>query len=280
MFVEFKHTLRRFTGQILGWGIGLALLGVLLISVYDSLAEQMELYQEMIQSMPEGMMAFFGGQDVMATPEGFVAMEFFSYMPLILGIFAVQACTGLLARDEEEGILDLIMAHPVSRTELFLGRLLAFLLAAAAILVFSWLGIVVPMNWSTMSLSFIAVARPFLSLYAVLVLFGTLGLLLSLILPSRRWASMTTGLLLVASFFIDGLAELNQDLESFARLTPLNYYEHLEAFGGLNGEWLIGLFAASIVFAGLAWWRYSQRDIRVAGEGGWKLNLKPFSESS
>jgi ABC-2 type transport system permease protein len=281
MFVEFTHTLRKYTGQILGWGIGLALLGVLLISVYDSLADQMELYQEMVQSLPENMMAFFGGQDVMATPEGFVAMEFFSYMPLILGIFAVQAGSGLLARDEEEGTLDLIMAHPISRTGLFLGRLLAFLLALAAVLVLAWLGIVVPMNWSTMSLSLVEVARPFVSLYAVLVFFGALGLLLSLVLPSRRWASLTTGLVLVAGFFIDGLAELNENLESLARLTPLNYYQHLEAFDGLKAEWLLGLFAVSLIFSGLAWWRYLRRDIRVAGEGGWKLaGLNPFSSSS
>lgn len=278
MFVEFKHALKKYTGQILGWGIGLALLGILLIAVYDSMAEQMELYQEMVQTLPEGMMAFFGGQDVMATPEGFVAMEFFSYMPLILGIFAVQVGTGLLVRDEEEGILDLIMAHPVSRSGLFLGRLGAFLLSTGIILVIAWLGIVVPMNWSTMSLRLVAVARPFLSLYAVMVFFGTLGLLLSMVLPSRRWASMITGLVLVVGFFIDGLGELNENLENIAWLTPMHYYEHLEAFDGLNIGWLLGLFAVSLVFTGLAWWRYLRRDIRVAGEGGWSLNdLNPLT---
>lgn len=274
MWVEFKHALKRYTGQILGWGIGLALLGILLVSVYDSLAEQMELYQEMIKSMPEGMMAFFGGQDVMATPEGFVAMEFFSYMPLILGIFAIQAGTGLLVRDEEEGVLDLVMAHPVSRSGLFLGRLLAFLVAAALILVIAWLGIVVPMNWSTLELSLMAVVRPFLSLYAVLILFATLGLLLSLVLPSRRWASMMGGLLLVANFFIDGFAELNENIETIANFTPLHYYQHLEAFDNLEWEWLLGLTAVSVLFTGLAWWRYLRRDIRVAGEGGWKLEFR------
>ena len=279
MFVEFKHTLRRYTGQILGWGISLALLGIMMVSVYDSLADQMDLYEQMIKSMPEGFMAFFGGLNVMASPEGFIAMEFFSYMPLILGIFAVQAGSGLLVRDEEEGTLDLILAHPVSRTGLFLGRLLAFLLAMGLILGIAWLGIIVPMNWSTLSLSGIAVARPFLSLYAQMVIFGSAGLVLSLFLPSRRWTSMFTGLLLVASFFVEGFAEINENLESIARLTPLSYYQHLEAFGGLKGEWLLGLFSASMVLIGLAWWRFSRRDIRVAGEGGWRLpDLKPFTE--
>ena len=38
MMTIFRYTLRRFRGQILGWGLALALLGLLLISMYDSFA--------------------------------------------------------------------------------------------------------------------------------------------------------------------------------------------------------------------------------------------------
>ncbi len=271
MFIEFKHSLRRYIGQILGWGIGLALLGILLVAVFDSFADQMEMYEQLVESFPKEFMAFFGDLGAMATPEGYISIEFFSYMPLILGIFAVQAGTGLLVRDEEEGTLDLIMAHPASRTGLFMGRLLAFLCTMAAVLFIAWLGIIVPMNWSSMSVGWDEVARPFLSLYAEMVLFGTLGVLLSMLLPSRRIASMATGLLLVASFFITGFAELNENLETAAKLSPLEYYQTQEAFAGLNKEWLFGLLASAAVFTLLAWWRFQRRDIRVGGEGGWRL---------
>jgi ABC-2 type transport system permease protein len=270
MFVEFKHSMRRYTGQIVGWGIGLALLGILLVSVFDSFADQMDMYEQLIESFPQEFMAFFGDLSAMASPEGYIAIEFFSYMPLILGIFAIQAGTGLLVRDEEEGTLDLILAYPASRTGLFIGRFLAFLCTMAVVLFIAWLGIVVPMNWFSMSLGWGEVARPFLSLYADMVLFGALGVLLSMLLPSRRLASMATGLLLVASFFITGFAELNENLETAAKLSPLEYYQTQEAFAGLNKEWLFGLLAAAAVFALLAWWRFAKRDIRVGGEGGWR----------
>lgn len=278
MFVEFKHSLRRYTGQILGWGIGLALLGVLLVAVFDSFADQMEMYEQLVESFPKEFMAFFGDLGAMATPEGYISIEFFSYMPLILGIFAVQAGTGLLVRDEEEGTLDLVIAHPVSRTGLFAGRFLAFLFTMAVVLFIAWLGIIVPMNWSSMSVGWGEVSRPFLSLYAEMVLFGTLGVLLSMLLPSRRLASMATGLLLVASFFITGFAELNESLETAAKLSPLEYYQTQEAFSGLNLEWFFGLLAAGLMFALLAWWRFARRDIRVGGEGGWRLGqIIPWS---
>lgn len=270
MFVEFRHALRGYLGQILGWGIGLALLGLLLVPMYDSFAAQGEAFEEMMDLFPSEVMAFFGELGAMSTPEGWLSIEFFSYMPLILGIFAIQAGTGLLAKDEEDGILDLLIAHPVSRLSLFIGRYLAFLFAMAAVLFIAWLGIMVPMSWSTMSLEWIEVARPFLALYMEMVLFGSLGLALSMFLPSRRWASMVSGLLLVASFFITGLSQINDDLESVAWLSPLKYYQPQESFAGLNGEWIFGLVTAALVFFLLAGWRFLGRDLRVAGEGGWK----------
>ena len=271
MFVEFKHSLRGFLGQVLGWGIGLALLGLLLVPMFDSFAAEGESLEHFLELLPAEVMAFFGDIGAMATPEGWLSVEFFSYMPIILGIFVIQAGAGLLSADEEEGIMDLIIAHPVSRVSLFVGRALAFHAALAMVLLIAWLGILLPMNWSTMSLAWDEIARPFLALFAEMLLFGSLSLALSMFLPSKRWASMLSGLLLVASFFITGLSQLNEDLENIAWLSPLEYYQPQETFAGLNSEWILGLIAAAGLFFLLAGWRFLRRDLRVVGEGGWKL---------
>ncbi len=276
MMTIFRYTLRRFRGQILGWGIALALLGMLLVSMYDMIAAEQEQFEELLKAYPPEITAFMGDLSTFATPEGFVSLEFFSYMPLILGIFAVLTGSGLLVSDEENGRLDLIMAHPVSRAALFLGRLLAFVAATVAILAICWLGLVVPMNWSSMDIGWGRMWLPMLSLLAELLLFGTLSLLLSMVLPSRRLAATTAGLLLVASFFITGLAKINEKLEPIARLSPLNYHQAQDAFHALNGAWLAGLLAVAVLFAALAWWRFQRRDIRVGGEGGWRLPSLPF----
>jgi len=276
MMTVFRYTLRRFRGQILGWGIALALLAVLLVSMYDSFAGEQEQFAELLELYPAEITAFIGDITSMATPEGWVSIEFFSYMPLILGIFGVLMGSGLLVSHEESGTLDLIMAHPVSRTALFMGRLLAFVTATVAILVITWLGFIVSMTWSSMDIGWGRMWLPLLSLLAELLLFGTISLFLSMLLPSRRLAATTAGLLLVASFFITGLAKLNEALEPVAKLSPLDYYQAQEAFQGLNGTWLAGLLAAAVLFAALAWWRFQRRDIRVGGEGGWRLPALPF----
>jgi len=46
-----------------------------------------------------------------------------------------------------------------------------------------------------------------------------------MLLPARRLAAMIAGVILVASFFLSGLARINEDLRAAARLLPLEYYQ-------------------------------------------------------
>ena len=127
-----------------------------------------------------------------------------------------------------------------------------------------------------LDLSWLELLRPFLPLFAQLLLFGTLALLLSMVLPSGRIAGMLTGGLLVANYLLIGLSNLNESLKSFVEFTPLHYYQGGDAITELNWGWLVGLLAVSAAFALLAWWRFQRRDIRGGGEGGWRLPSLPF----
>ena len=270
MLAELKHTLRRKRGQIIGWAIGLALYGLLMASMFDSIVG-IEGFADLMAAYQEDLAAFFGGLTAITTPKGYLDIYYFEYMPVIIGVFAVSVGAGLLVSDEERGILDLIMSHPVSRTALFWGRVLGFLVATLLILFVSWLSWVLPAQGTGMELAWIEFLRPFLPLFAQLVLFGTMALLLSLVLPSVRMAGMLTGGLLIGNYLLMGLSNLNGDLKAFVEYTPLYYYQGGNAIDGLDWVWLGGVAGVSLVFVLLAWWRFQRRDIRVGGEGGWNL---------
>jgi len=273
MIAEYKQTLRRLRGQILGWGIGVALYGLMMVSLFPSIAG-IEGLQDMMNSYPEELMAFFGGAEFLAisTPRGFLSTYFYSYMPVILGIFATGACAGLLVRDEEGGVLDLILSHPISRTKLFWGRVLGFLTATVLILLASWLSWAIPSGSSGMDLTWIDFLLPIIPLFVQLLLWGTLALLLSMFLPSGRMASMVTAALLVGNFLINGLANMNDNLAKLVEFTPLHYFQGADAIDGVNWQWAGILLAVAVAFSLLAWYLFQQRDIRVGGEGGWRFS--------
>jgi ABC-2 type transport system permease protein len=270
MLAEFKHALRRMRGQIIGWSIGIGLYGLLMVSFYDSI-QGIPDFEQYISSFPEEMVAFFGDMMAITTPKGYIDIYYFNYMAVIIGIFAVSAGASLLVKDEEEGRLDLLLAYPVSRSGFFWGRLVGYVTSILLILLVGWLSWWAPSGNAGMDLTAVEFLRPFLPLLVQLLLFGFLGLLLSMVLPSARMAGMFTGGLLVANYLLLGLSNINEDLKPIMKYTPLKYYQGGNAVDGLNWEWLAGLFAATVVFALLAWWRFHQRDIRVGGEGGWRI---------
>lgn len=84
---------------------------------------------------------------------------------------------------------------------------------------------------------------------------------------------MTAGGLLVANFLLLGLGNLNENLGRIADLTPFHFLQSGDAINGLNWGWLVGLTAAALVLAVLAWFLFLRRDIRVGGERGWGVRL-------
>jgi len=273
MLTEFVHILKRNRIQILAWGLGLALLGGYLVNFAETFinTEQQETLAQLFEIYPEELMAFFGNMDEMFTPTGFIHIEFFSYMPIILGIFAVLTGSGLLVGDEENGIMDLVLSYPISRSAFYWARLFAFALSTILILLIIWIGFVLVIPSTNLGISAGEMMLPILSLFSALMLFGSLALILSMLLPSRRLAALISGVIMVASFFITGLSSLDDRLETIAKFSPLNYYQGGDAINQMNWEWFLGLLGFSFLFIFLAWWIFQRRDIRVGGEGGWGL---------
>jgi ABC-2 type transport system permease protein len=272
MKAVFRYTLSGFRWAMVGWGLGLGLLGGYLIPFYDTIFEQRVQWEELLRSYPRELLVFFGEIQDIADPATYLHAQFFSWLPLFLGFFAILAGSALIAGLEEGVQLDLLLGQPVNRWAFFAARVLAFLVATGVILGLSYLGLIVARPLSRhLGLGPWEMLAPFLSLFALLWLFGSLSLWLSLAVPSRRIAVAVGGTLLVAGFFLTALARLDERLEPVARLSPFTYYQGGEAVRSLRVDWLMGLLIASLVFLLLAGWWFQRKDLRVSGEGTWTL---------
>jgi len=177
MFTVIRYSLRSSRGAIIGWGIGMAALAIMMGSLFDMMVgsnEMMDVMNAYVATMPEFAEIFNLG--AMNTPIGWLDVEYFSFVPLIIGLFATGAGANLLARDEEGGTLDLILAHPVSRTVLFWGRFLANTLVIIILLLISWASLLLTMTWSeNFTIPAFELLLPFVSLFGILMSFMTLA---------------------------------------------------------------------------------------------------------
>jgi ABC-2 type transport system permease protein len=268
---EFSHTLRHLRGQIIGWGIGLALYGLLMGLLFDTIQTIVGL-EDMLASYPPALMAFFGDIMTMNTPQGYFGVYYSSYMPLIVGIFVCSAAAALLAGDEERGTLDLTLAHPVSRTAMFWGRWGGLMVATGLILLLAWLGWAVTLPFTSFDVPAFNLLLGYLPMWAILGLFGALALLLSMVLPSARLAAMTAGALLVGNWLLSGLAALNDNLQVALDLTPWALFQGGEALIDLAWGPVLALMGIALALAVAAWLLFLRRDIRVGGERSWSFS--------
>jgi len=270
-WTTFRYTFTGLRWQIIGWGLGVAIYGLMIVSMYETLGAQQDRLQQMIASYPPEFLAFFGGDtNSLLTPAGYLGMYAFSMLPIIVGIFAVIAGSGLIVSDEEHGRLDLIIAHPVGRPSFFWGRFMGLLGAALSIMILGWLGFSLLLGRSSLGFSWGEMALPFLSLLVQTLIYATLGLLLSMLLPSRSLAAMVTGVIMVIGYFVSSLSFMDQRLEILARALPYHYYQTVLSFQQLNLTWLFALLGISLVMTALAYMRFFHRDIRLSGEGSWR----------
>ena len=265
------HTLRRLRWHIIGWSLGMAYMGSLIIIFADNLASQMALMEKLLNSMPEGMMDFFGGLEGFATPAGFIDGKLFSQLPIMLGIFAIIVGAGLVVSDEENGMMDILLGRPISRSTLFFSRVLGVILASIIILVAGAMSAIIPLAWVDIGISADKMMLAFLPAWVQVLFFLSLTLFLSMILPSQKIAASVAGVYLIFGYVIDGMANITDKLSTVAIFSPMKYYQ-----GGaillderLRWDWLAGVFFFAVLFALLAWRKFLTRDLRVRGEGSW-----------
>ena len=273
MFALFSRKLSKNWLMILGWGIGLALLGFLLFDVYESFFVEDIAIEQILEVFPEEVLAFFGGDINIFEPEGFLHLEFFSYMPIILGFVFISAATSLITKKEEDGTLELILAQPISRSAVFWSRFMALVISLVLILTIALGGFIMGYEYQdAFEVAYIDLVFPFITLFALLFVYFSFALFVSMILPSGA-SVFVGGILLIASWFITSLSLIYEPLENVSRFSPMEYYQGGAAMVDVNVEHLLILLGAGLVFTILAWILFIKRDLRFGSSGGIKLAL-------
>ena len=267
MLPIFNHNFKRLVPQIFGWGIGLAFYCAVVLCFFHVVSDNASEIQKLIESLPKALTSLIGDLNKFNTPEGYMSIRIFGVFPLLLGVFAIICGSGLLLRDEEQGFLDLMMGYPISRQQIFFARLNSLVVAIIGILLIIWLGIAIGIWVSELNVASSTIFFPLTSLFAIICCFATLSLFLSMVLPSRIAATMTSGLIMLITQMISNLAKLSATLQPIALLSPFEYYQGVKAIEQFDVVHFMILIIATIIFTMLAFLYFTKRDIRVAGEG-------------
>lgn len=260
----FLKTLRDMRGQILGWGTGIGLMGLLVATLYPSFRGQIDAMADLFASYPPAVTAFVGDMTMMGQLSGWLSVEFFSWIPPILAVFAVGAGAGLIAGEEERGTLDLLLSHPVRRWRVVVEKFAGLAVATVSICVLAGLFLLASLVaiGETGDLARLMLAT--LDIVPITLASGTFALMASVVLRRRRLAVTFAVVLVIGSWVVDSLGKLVEVLEPFRAFTLFHYFN-----GGSilqdGGDWgnvgvLLGL---CLVFLAISLVAFQRRDIAV-----------------
>ncbi len=262
----FIKELRLRRGGVIGWTLGMALWGFLVAALYPSIGAQFAHLE-----LPEFYEAF-GPISAMGELPGFLTLEVFNFaVPIGLGIFALVLGAGVLAGEEDEGTLELLMSLPIPRWKLVLAKAL-FIVVALAIVVVGlclsvWIGIEVIRDEVDVSVGAADLALVAMQSWLLVAALAMISLFLGAYLPRRRHASTVGALILGASYLMNSLAQMTEDLDPYQPLSLIHYYDPYELMtSGLAWGDSGVLAGVAVVFLALALLSFEHRNVTV---GAW-----------
>lgn len=240
--------LRHGWKALLGWAIGLLVVGVVYLPFFESIGGSPEM-KAMLDSLPRSLVVGMGF-DTMFSGAGYVHS---SILELTAAILVVIAGVGWGARaiggDEEEGMLELTLAHGVGRTRVYAERTLAIVVRFLILGVVLWAMLVASSSPFALDLDAGRTLAGVASLTVLAIAIALVSLAVGAA-TGRRSAAIGAGAgLAVVSYVANVIGRQSEDWRWLAELSPFGW-----AFGRfpiMDGwDWPgIGLLAGLAVLA-------------------------------
>jgi ABC-2 type transport system permease protein len=243
VLIEVRWQLRRRRRVLAGWALALAAVAGVYIPFYPALGgEELQL---LVSSLPPELVSALG-YDRIGTPAGYLTSTIFGLLaPVLMLVFAVGLGAHSVAGLEEDGLLELAAAAPVSRRALLAGRAIAMHTQLASLTL-----VVLVMTWGLsmavgLEVTFVGIVAASVGLQLLACAFGTITLAAGAA-SGRRAVALTVGSgLAVIAFVADALSGLVGDGELLATISPFAWY--------LGGDPVAEGFAGNLAgLAGLA----------------------------
>jgi ABC-2 type transport system permease protein len=260
----YLKTLRDNRWSILIWGLVSAGLLQSIIQAYNSFFSGGNFNQQVaeVEKLYSSLSILLGKVYDLNTVAGFVDARFINLMPILLGIFALLAGSGIIRGEEEKNSLDLLLSTPHSRPSVILQKAGAFFTVLLAINLIAYVGLIAGFASLNKPVPYAEGALALLGVTLISGFFFAVSLMLSQMM-SRKAAAGWTGGILAGTYVVNNLVNNVPSLDWLHYFSPFYYYnlsKPLAVSVGTNWVSYVVLSGLIVPLIGLAIWMYHQRD--------------------
>lgn len=263
MIPIIKWTLWQRRYSLFWWSVCISAFNFINTVFYPTFKDQAAELQKSFENLPDAALQLFGGSADFFSPVGFLNSQiFFLMLPLLLTMMMISLASSLLAREEQDMTIELLLARPISRAKVLLAKVTAGTLFAVAVtLVVTGVTILCAAAFNIdVPLSSIALA----CLNCLLLAYATAAISFLLTATGRaRGAALGIGALVgVGGYLVTSLSGTVTWLKGPSNFLPFEYYQSEAILRGtyhwVNALFFVGVIAACCV---LSWIGFRRRDI-------------------
>ena len=248
------------------WIVGLVGYTAMIIAIWP-IVDDNEEFQKLAESYPEGLQAAFGGGtdsfELFTTPPGFLDGYLFSMiLPLLLVGLAAATGASILVGEEERGLLDLLLANPVSRARVVWEKSLVLVLSLLAMAVVLDVLIVAAGPLVDLDVAFAKLVAATVGSVLFALVHGQLALLSGAMRGAKGLALGVAWGVALAGYAMDVIASLADQLSWLRWLSPFSWATADDPIlNGMPVQYLL-LVAASVVLIAATLAAFERHDLR------------------
>ncbi|MGE5415868.1 MAG: ABC transporter permease subunit [Acidobacteriota bacterium] len=267
----YAFEVRRLAKSFLLWSTLVSLVLVLFMAFFPSMAnsDMAELARAKFNAIPPAMREVLGISSMSNFAD---LLQYFAYMAqyimIAACIYAATLGASALIRDEAEGTIEFLYAHPVSRVRITTMKLLAILTVLLAFNAFLLVVTIVLFEaFKSPGYQYLPMLLDLFSgMFGAQLVFLALGYALSTILPrSAQPATAALGLFFI-TYLLGDVAVINKQVEWLKYLSPYHYAQPttvLQAGGAVRTVYIELILLVSVIAIMFAYWRYRNKDLMV-----------------
>jgi ABC-2 type transport system permease protein len=264
----YLRELKAHRKSIIIWSISMLIFIAMSMQKYDALigvegggAELIE----MLEAMPKFLQSMWGLSMLdITSPMGYYSVLFF-YLALMAAIHAGMIGSGIIAKEERDRTVEFLLVKPVTRNKIITSKLLAALTNVIIMNLAIFIPSFIVIKGISSDSIFTSMLLFMIGLFFIQIIFMCIGALAASINKNPKKSGMITMSILLSSFFISIIVDMNESFEILRFLSPFKYFDGKMLL--LNGNINLGyIFLTFIIVTSclvLMYKSYKRRDMKI-----------------
>ena len=261
----YLKNLRDMRNNLIYWTIGITILGFYMSYAYSSFAENLDTWNELLESFPEELMHFFGGSEGMdmTTFAGFLNLEIFGIMgPIMLIIVGINSGTHIVAGELNNKTLEMVLSTFIGKNKYLFQQTLVMITRIVIISIILWGNFFIFANLFNLELELNKLTAIMFHLGLLSLSFGSFSLLIGSITGNKATTLGLSAGIAVLSYFINSISPMIKGIENLKYSSVFYYYKHSEPLiNGINFESILVMLFVSLLFIILSFVAFKYKDL-------------------